>query len=88
MTMMDEHAEPRQPTEFGKNGTRVDITFSWLWVFLFGVLYFAYHGNWKHFAISFLLAIFTNGLSWLIYPFFARPIMRQHFLEQGYMPIQ
>jgi hypothetical protein len=88
MTMMDEHVRLEKPTEFEKNGIKVDITFSWLWTLLFGIFYFAYHKNWKHYFISLLLAIFTNGISWFIYPFFAIPIMRQHFLEQGYKPIQ
>ena len=32
-----------------------------------------------------LAAIVTGGLSWLVYPFFAKGIMRTHYLRKGWM---
>jgi len=51
---------------------------------LFGTLYFASKGIWTHAVVSFLLAIFTFGISWLIYPFFAKGIVRQSYLRKGW----
>lgn len=55
-----------------------------LWAFLFGCFYFAYKGIWSHAAIALVAAIFTSGLSWLIYPFFARGIVKSHYLRMGW----
>ena len=34
-----------------------------------------------------LLAYFTFGVSWVIYPFFASKIMRSHYLRRGWVEI-
>jgi len=51
---------------------------------LFGVLYFAYKGVWKHALISFVAAFMTFGISWLIYPFFAYGCVKNAYLERGW----
>lgn len=42
-------------------------------------------GVWTHAVVGFLLAIFTWGLSWFIYPFCANRIMRTHYLRRGWL---
>jgi hypothetical protein len=61
--------------------------FSWLWCLLFGVFYFAVKGNWKHVAISFVLALLTSGISWLIYPFFVYQINESYFQTRGWIKV-
>lgn len=56
---------------------------SWLWRFLFGFLYFAIKGNWRHAVGGVVLAIFTAGVSWFIYPFFICRINDKHYLRKG-----
>lgn len=60
---------------------------AWLWVLLFGCIYFAVKGVWTHATAGFLLAFFTCGLSWLIYPLFAADIMKRHYLRKGWIQI-
>ena len=62
--------------------------YAWLWVLLFGCFYFVVKGVWRHALISSFCALFTNGLSWLIYPFFASSIMRKHYLREGWVEIK
>ena len=45
-----------------------------------GFIYFAVKGIWTHAIAALLLAILTFGLSWLIYPVFARQIVETHYL--------
>lgn len=52
---------------------------SFLWCLLFGCFYFMVRGIWTHAVISILLAIITYGISWLIYPFFAKKIAMNHW---------
>jgi Flp pilus assembly protein TadB len=49
------------------NGYEEDVTLAWLWCLLFGCLYFAIKGVWAHALISAVIALFTLGLSWLVY---------------------
>lgn len=58
--------------------------FHWFWCLLLGPIYFAINKVWRHAAISALLAIATLGISWLIYPFFARQLVRGYFLRRGW----
>lgn len=58
---------------------------TWLWVLLFGTLYFAVKGVWTHAAVSLVLAFLTWGVSWLIYPFFAYDIMERHYRRNGWV---
>lgn len=62
----------------------IDITQSPSWVLLLGFFYFAAKGIWTHAVISALLAIGTAGISWLVYPFFAKKIVRNHLLITGW----
>ena len=67
------------------NGYIVEVKYSFLWTLLFGPLYFAKHGAWKHFVISFLIMWF--GIPWFIYPFYARDIIRDAYLSKGWREI-
>jgi hypothetical protein len=59
----------------------------WLWCLLFGCIYFAVRGVWTHAVGAALLAIFTAGISWLIYPLFARQIVETHYLRRGWQAV-
>ena len=54
---------------------------------LFGVLYFAYKGVWKHALISLAAAFMTVGASWFVYPFFAYGCVRSSYLERGWKEV-
>jgi hypothetical protein len=69
------------------NGYVEEIGAPWIWCLLFGCIYFAARGIWTHAVAAFLLALFTWGLSWLIYPFFAREIVEHHYLRRGWIPV-
>jgi hypothetical protein len=64
------------------NGYVEEVTLAPLWCLLFGCIYFAVKGVLTHAVAALLLAFFTFGLSWLIYPFFASQIMRTHYLRR------
>lgn len=66
------------------NGYVEEVSAPGLWVFLFGFFYFAIKGVWTHVVASFLLAICALGISWLVYPFLAKGIMRKHYLAKGW----
>lgn len=70
------------------NGYRKNLSACWFWVLLFGVFYFAIKGVWTHVFAGILLGIITVGFSWLIYPFFASGIMRNHYLTKGWIEIR
>lgn len=59
----------------------------WLWVLLLGCVYFAVRGVWTHAVVGLVLAILTWGVSWLVYPFFARIIMQRHYLRRGWQEV-
>ena len=61
--------------------------FSWLWCFLFGAFYFLFKRNWRHVFLYILFAVFTSGISMLIYPLFVRKINNAKYLRSGWMPI-
>lgn len=54
---------------------------------VFGVLYFAYKGVWRHAFISFFAAFLTLGISWIIYPFLAYECVRNSYLERGWREV-
>ena len=60
---------------------------AWLWVLLFGTIYFAVKGVWTHALVSLILAVLTAGISWLVYPFFASGMMRRHYLKKGWVEV-
>ena len=71
----------RNPT----NNYVENFSLAWLWCLLFGSFYFAFRGVWMHAILSAVLAIVTGGLSWLFYPFFARRILINHYLREGWI---
>ena len=60
------------------------VSIPWLWVLLFGPIYFIVKGIWVHAIASILLALVTYGLSYLVYPFFAAKIVRKYYLRKGW----
>ena len=57
------------------------------WTLLFGPLYLASHGAWAQALISLVVAVFTVGISWLVYPFFAPGIVRSAYLCNGWREV-
>ncbi len=72
----------RNPT----NGYVEEVRHPFLWCLLFGTIYFAVKGVWTHAAASLCLAVLSVGISWLIYPFFAKRIIERHYLRLGWIP--
>jgi hypothetical protein len=68
-----------------ENGFIEEVSNAPLWVLLCGCFYFAAKGVWTHAVAGFLAALFTCGISWLIYPFYADQIMRTHYLRKGWV---
>ena len=69
------------------NGYIESSSVPFLWCLLFGSLYFAVKGVWAHVFISFVLACCTFGLSWLLYPFFARGIVFKSYARRGWVQV-
>lgn len=65
----------------------VDPATAFLGCLMFGMFYFAYKGVWKHAFISFFAALFTVGISWLIYPFFAYSCVTGSYQERGWQRV-
>jgi hypothetical protein len=42
---------------------------------------------WRHAIASVILLPVTFGLSWIVYPFFARSIVRAHLIKEGWQDI-
>ena len=70
-----------------QNGYIEETSLTFLWVLLFGVFYFLYKKIWNHFFISLGLGIITAGISWFIYPFYGKGIVRQHYLRNGWIEV-
>jgi hypothetical protein len=51
-------------------------------------LYFAVKGAWRQAIVGLVLVLITFEVSWLIYPFFAREILRNHYLRNGWVEAQ
>jgi hypothetical protein len=66
------------------NGYTESASVPFLWCFLFGTLYFMFKGVWRHVLISFVVAVCTLGLGWLIYPFFAKGIIASSYGRRGW----
>lgn len=64
---------------------------SFLWCFLFGLIYLAYKGLWTHFVVVLLIAAFTGGIgaiiAWVIYPFFIIIILNNKYKRMGWKQI-
>lgn len=70
-----------------RNGFRMRIGSPFLCTLLFGPFYFVLHGIWIHALLSLLAAVFTYGLSWLVYPLCAQGIVRHAYLSQGWKDV-
>ncbi len=71
-----------------KNGRIEAVKAAFLWCLLFGPLYFLYKRVWLHAIISLILIYPTDGLSWLIYPFFAHRIVVKQYLKSGWQEVR
>ncbi len=70
-----------------QNGYIEETSLTFLWVLLFGIFYFLYKKIWNHFFISLGVGIITAGISWFIYPFYGKGIVRQHYLRTGWIEV-
>lgn len=79
--------EPSTATVFREpaTGRTVSIANAGWWTLLFGCFYFLARGIYTHALISFGAAFITAGISWLIYPFFAQGVVRDHMIRQGWL---
>lgn len=69
-----------------KNGDVTDLYDPvWVVVLLFGVIYFAYKKLWLNAILSLSLAIFTVGISWFFYPFFAKSLIRWEYKQRRWL---
>lgn len=56
----------------------------WLWTLLFGWLYFAYKGAWGAAVLWLITTIASFGIGALVWPFFARGVIRKNYLTKGW----
>ena len=61
---------------------------SWLWVLLFGPIYWAVRGVWRHCFTHLVLALVSFGIAHLIYPFFTYGILEKHYRKMGWIEVQ
>ena len=66
---------------------KVSSPVSWLWVLLFGPIYWVVKGVWRHAVIHFILFLISFGILHLIYPFFTYSILKKHYLKNGWEEI-
>jgi hypothetical protein len=78
---------PRRAFRNPSNGYEEEVGTAWVGCLFLGCIYFAARGIWTHAVAAALLAIFTGGVSWVIYPFFARQIVETHYLRRGWLPV-
>ena len=50
----------------------------------FGIFVPLVRGDWKYFFLSLIAAIFTAGVSWLVFPFFYNKLYLNDLLNSGY----
>jgi len=48
---------------------------------------FVCKGIWRHFVLSLAIGLFTFGVSWFIYPFFAKNIIATQYRKNGWLEI-
>lgn len=68
-----------------KNGVTKQVKkgFSWTMLF-FGIFVPLVRGDWKYFLITLIAAIFSWGISWLVFPFFYNKLYLNDLLNNGY----
>ena len=71
-----------------QNGYIVTTDSHGAYTLLFGGLYFAKHGAWGQAVIAFIVSIFTAGIAWVIYPFFARKSIQDTYLRKGWSVVE
>lgn len=71
-----------------QNGYIEKSDLCWLWCLFFCFFYLAYKGAWLHAIAGFFLALITAGISWLVYPFFAKNIVRKAYLRRGWQEVK
>ncbi len=86
MVTISKSSTPAPVFENPQNGFREDAYthISWLWVFLFGPLYWAGRGVWRHVFIHLILALISFGIAHFIYPFFTSQILLNHYQRSGW----
>jgi len=72
---------------FEKSGYIENCKAPALFTLLFGPLYFIFKGTVRHAIIALILGLLTNGITILIYPFFAKKILRGHYGRKGYTEV-
>jgi hypothetical protein len=70
-----------------KSNTIIEIKHPKLWTLIFGSFFFAKHRAWFHTIISAILAIFTGGISCIIYTFFGAWIIRNAYIAKGWVEV-
>jgi len=65
-------------------GKEICLSRVFLWTLLFGPFYFGYLGIWDSAILAFILAVFSGGISVVIYPFFAEKIIVETYLKRGW----
>ena len=54
------------------------------YAFIFGGFYLLFHKMWGLGIVLVILTILTSGVSNLLYPFFAKKMIVQHYLKDGF----
>ena len=65
---------------------KVKRGFSWTMLF-FGAFVPLFRGDWKWFFLSWLLAIVTVGIAWLVLPFKYNKIYMKELHMKGFRPV-
>ena len=70
------------------NNGRIEVVKNaFLWCLLFCPIYLLYKRVWLHAIICLILLDATEGLVWLIYPFFAHNIVVKRYRKRGWEEI-
>lgn len=70
-----------------QNGYIEDANYPWLWCLLFGWMYFGYKGAWGIALLWFVTVLGSFGIGMLIWPFFAKSIIRKNYLKKGWQEV-
>lgn len=70
------------------NGYTEELTdWCYLWSFLFGGIYLMVKGAPMWGVAAILCAFFTYGISFFVFPFFTKTILRQAYLRKGWIEL-
>lgn len=70
------------------NGYQKHLVAPWGGALFLGPIYFALHGLWVHVVLGAALAYWTIGLSWIVYAFAAKSIIRNGYLSKGWTEVR